>query len=258
MVTNAKMSMNVWMKTRTTVRMNSTSVSTLAARTSVNVNKTCTLSMGHAEFEWDFETDKSFKEKLAFVTTDYCSDNRTRCALKEARRNRRSPLSDLYTADQVHLLPGYPSNTSGSLQVAFYVQQPLGLYIGSFSVLPRDTLVHIVTTHKSVLETAIGANISDIEAWFKPTAASPTAGPVEPSSNDWKWIAIGVSVGVVVIIIIIVIVFWCLKKKRESVEVKPERDDLHDHQEGIHMKSYGQSVSSLEQGVDQEKDTQQT
>ncbi len=43
------MSMNVWMKTHTTVRMNSINVSTLAARTSVNVNKTCTLSMGNAE-----------------------------------------------------------------------------------------------------------------------------------------------------------------------------------------------------------------
>ena len=123
---------------------------------------------------------------------------------------RRSPFTELYTADQVHLLPGYPSNTTGSLQVAFYVQQPLGLFIGNISVLSRSTLAEIVITHKSALETVIGANISDVEVLFKPATptTSPTAGPVEPSSNAWKWITIGVVVGVVVIILIVLIVFW--------------------------------------------------
>ena len=123
---------------------------------------------------------------------------------------RRSPFTELYTADQVHLLPGYPSNPAGSIQVAFYVQQPHGLFIGNFSVLPRSTLAEIVITHKSALETAISANISDIQVLFKPATptTSPTAGPVEPSSNVWKWMAIGVGVGVVVIILIVLIVFW--------------------------------------------------
>ena len=123
---------------------------------------------------------------------------------------RRSPFTELYTADQVHLLPGYPSNASGSLQVAFYVQQPLGLFIGNISALPRSTLAYIVTTRKSDLETAIGANISDVEVLFKPATptTSPTARPVEPSNNDWKWILIGVVVGAVVIILILLIVFW--------------------------------------------------
>ena len=43
------MSMNVLMKTRTAARMSSISVSTLVVPTSVNVNKTCTLSMENAE-----------------------------------------------------------------------------------------------------------------------------------------------------------------------------------------------------------------
>ena len=123
---------------------------------------------------------------------------------------RRSPFTKLYTTDQVHLLPGYPSNASSSLQVAFYVQQPLGLFIGNISVLPRSTLAYIVIVHKSALETAIGANISDVQVLFKPATptTSPTAGPVEPSSNVWKWAAIGVGVGVLVIISIISIVLW--------------------------------------------------
>ena len=90
------------------------------------------------------------------------------------------------------------------------MQQPRGLFIGNNSVLPRSTLAEIVTTRKSELEIAIGANISDIEVLFQP--ATPTtslkAGPVEPSSSVGKWTAIGVGVAVVVIILIIVIVFW--------------------------------------------------
>ena len=114
---------------------------------------------------------------------------------------------NLYTADQVHLLPGYPSNASDSLEVAFYVQQPLGLFIEDIAALPHDTVIHIVETHKSALETAIGANISDVEPWYK-RSESPTAGPAEPSSNDWKWIWIGIGVGVVVITLVVVFVFW--------------------------------------------------
>ena len=109
-------------------------------------------------------------------------------------------------------MPGYPRNSSGSLQVAFYVQQPLGRFIGDFSVLPRDTLTHIVKIKKGELETAIGANISDIEVFTKPTTptTSPTvaAVPAEPSSNNLKWIVIGASAGAVVIFVIIVVVFW--------------------------------------------------
>ena len=89
------------------------------------------------------------------------------------------------------------------------MQQPLGLFIGNVSVLPRNTLANIVITYKSALETVIGANISDVRVLFKPATpiTSPTAGPAEPSSNIWKWIAIGVGVGVVVVILILLIVF---------------------------------------------------
>jgi len=41
--------MNAWMETCTTAQMSSTSASTLSARTSVDVNKICTLLMANAE-----------------------------------------------------------------------------------------------------------------------------------------------------------------------------------------------------------------
>ena len=55
--------MNVWMMTCTTVRMSSTSASTLAAHTSVNVDRICTLLMGNAEVignEFQVATAKSY------------------------------------------------------------------------------------------------------------------------------------------------------------------------------------------------------
>ena len=122
---------------------------------------------------------------------------------------RRSPFLDLYTTDQVHLLPGYPTNASGPVQVAFYVQQPLGLFIGNVSVLPSNTVLDIVVLYKSELESAIRANITDLEALFTlPTL--PTLEQSETSTSDlWKWLAkIGVSVGVVVIILVTGVLCW--------------------------------------------------
>jgi len=197
------------------------------------------------DFEWDFSTDESFKEKMASVTSSYCNENRTECALRESRRKRRALFHDLYTADQVHLLPGYPSNATGSRLVAFYVQQPLGEFIGNVSVLPSNTLLDIILLYKPEIESAIGANISSVKALFIPTTTSPTKKPVEPNSNDnWKWIVIGVSVGVVVIIFLIVFVVWKMKKKGKATVI-PASEDFPD--EAVVMESYKPGTSRKRQ-----------
>ena len=123
---------------------------------------------------------------------------------------RRALDFELYIADYVHLLPGYPSNGSVSRAVAFYVQQPPGLFIGNNSVLPSNTLVDIVALYKSELEGAIGATISSVKALFTPTGTTTTTRiPIEESeNNNWKWIVIGVIVGILFIILIIAFVFW--------------------------------------------------
>ena len=120
-----------------------------------------------------------------------------------------------YNADQVNLLPGYPSNASGSLQVAFYVLQPLGLFIGNNSVLPRDTLVDIVKTHESEIEAAIGANISRVKTLFPPpstqtTKQTTTMIPTKMEESDPpKWI---IAIGVIAFCIVAVLIY--LKVKR--------------------------------------------
>ena len=124
---------------------------------------------------------------------------------------RRALDFELYIADYVHLLPGYPSNDSVSRAVAFYVQQPPGLFIGNNSVLPSNTLVDIVVLYKSELEGAIGATISSVKALFTPTGTTTTTtrNPIEESeNNNWKWIVIGVIFGIFFIILIIAFVIW--------------------------------------------------
>ena len=108
---------------------------------------------------------------------------------------RRVPFLGVnYTADQVHLLPGYPS---GNL-VAFYVQQPPGLSIENSSVLPREALLDIVLTYKSELESTIGANISDVQYWFNPSNEPPSVNITD--GNIWKWIVIGVGAFLILVL----------------------------------------------------------
>ena len=95
--------------------------------------------------------------------------------------------------------------------MAFYVQQPPGLFIGNNSVLPSNTLVDIIVLYKSELEGAIGVNISSIKALVTPTAGTTTTTRIlieESENNSWKGIVIGVCLGVVAIILIIIIVIW--------------------------------------------------
>ena len=119
---------------------------------------------------------------------------------------RLSLLFDLYTTDQIHRLPEYPKNLSGLLYIAFYVQQPVGQYVSNASALPHRILAQIMVIHKSEIEAAIGANISGIEAWYKP--GEPTFSPtVGTAGKEWKWIVIGAIVGGVVLVIVVIIVW---------------------------------------------------
>ena len=130
---------------------------------------------------------------------------------------RRALLFDLYTADQVNLLPGYPSNASGSLQVAFCVLQPLGLFIGNTSALPRDTLVDIVKTHESEIEATIGANISRVETLFqssstpttnKTTTRIPTEVKESKEAGNRIAIDVGIGVSVPIFFFILTVILW--------------------------------------------------
>lgn len=136
--------------------------------------------------------------------------------------------TQIITADNVHLLPGFPVEESSALRVAFYILLPS--FLQSSGPIPAAALEQVVNNAKSDLQTVLGATISEIKLTH--VATTVTASPVptnatnvttsaqpqttsqpatvtttEKTDDDWKWIVIGVVVGLVVIVIIGLVVY---------------------------------------------------
>ena len=142
-----------------------------------------------------------------------CSDNCVSCYERVfvVLCFSRAHPNNLYTAKQVHLLPGYPSNASGSLklQIAVYVQQPLGMFLKNVSGLPSKTLLNIILQHKSELGASIGAIILDARVLFKPTTSPPTSPQTEDTDSGYTgWLLIAACLGAVVIFVVIILAIW--------------------------------------------------
>ena len=128
----------------------------------------------------------------------------------------------IFTADHVHLLPGFPREENNFLRVVFYVLLPSVIQGGG--VIPVATLLQVVNNSKSDLEALFGVSIAEIKLGVMTTTPPPstqnntsatTQGPTqsstvgtvgEDSNDDWKWIVIGVVIGVVVIVCVIIVV----------------------------------------------------
>ncbi|XP_078349351.1 mucin-like protein [Oculina patagonica] len=171
--------------------------------------------------------DKQFRETCAKNADDFCQQNKTQCGITSKRRRR---ATQIITADNVHLLPGFPVEENSFLRVAFYILLPS--FLQSSGVIPAAALVQVVNNAKSELQTVFGVPISEITKTYVPTTTGPPANATnvttsqpttQPAtisttekSDDWKWIVIGVVVGVVVIVIIIVVVVLVIRRKRSS------------------------------------------
>ncbi|XP_068705083.1 uncharacterized protein [Montipora foliosa] len=214
--------------------------------------------MSSRKFKWDYRVDKSFKEAVAHGTTSYCTFNRARCSLKTSLRHRRDRHFFFYDADHVHLLPGYPDMEN--LRLAFYVQQPLGWFIGNASVVPRDTLVDIVSGARSWIERATGITVINVEFLIPPssttssklTTQSRFLDEGESSRVEWKWIAIGVCVGAAVIIslsVIFIVLLWLKNRERERCRVQTGAEKVAKNV--VRMEAYcNEAVSGQEPRAD--------
>ena len=136
---------------------------------------------------------------------------------------------DIFTADNVHLVSGFPVQDVDALRVAFYILLPSGIAGGG--IIPLVALLQVVNISKSELETALGVIVVEIKGLQLTTPAPSTSGTslvtnesstvandTQPTtiasettigpetSDDWK-IAVGVVVGVLVIVIIGVVIF---------------------------------------------------
>lgn len=183
--------------------------------------------------EYTAAVDLRFRETCAKQADDYCQDNKDQCGITSKRRRRNTQL---ITADNVHLLPGFPVEENSALRVAFYILLPS--FFTSSGIIPAAALAQVVNDAKSDLQTVLGFAISEVKLTHVATTVTATPVPTnatnvttteqttvpattvtttEKTSDDWKWIVIGVVVGVVVIVIIVVIVYLVIRKKSTKV-----------------------------------------
>ena len=139
-----------------------------------------------------------------------------------SRRKRRSASNLIFTEEQVHILPGYPKQTSQVpllAVIAFYLQSPPG---SSSAIIKKDILVTIVESSVADISSAINANISNVQKLFEDTTAAPQTTPTtapkslptEKGESKTMYIIAGVVGGVVFLIIIAMIVVWLCKWKK--------------------------------------------
>ena len=118
-----------------------------------------------------------------------------------------------FTADMVHILPGYPKQSDdspGVVLLAFYLSLPQGT--SENSVVSESILHDIVMGHKDNIQTSIGGEISSVDPFPSATEESDegNGGRSKPTN-----VIIGASVGGgLLLIIIAAVVIGCKKSDR--------------------------------------------
>ncbi|CAH3182986.1 unnamed protein product, partial [Porites lobata] len=82
--------------------------------------------------------EQSFKNRVAAAAREYCA--KAQCFPNQSRRRRLS-LDVKFTADMVHILPGYPKQSDdspGVILLAFYLSLPKG--ISESSLVPQTNI----------------------------------------------------------------------------------------------------------------------
>ena len=130
-------------------------------------------------------------------------------------RRRRSPKNVNFTADMVHILPGYPKQSDdppGVILLAFYLSLPQG--ISESNIVPERVLHGIVMGQKENIQTSIGGEITSVGPF--PSGTEQLKDEESDKENDGKSkltnVVIGASVGGGLLLIIIAAVLVGCKK----------------------------------------------
>ena len=121
------------------------------------------------------------------------------CAFYSFRRKRSSD-NLIFTSDMVHILPGYPKNSSDDPRitlVAFYLLLPQGI---SDDIVHKDLLQAIVESDVSSIEKLIGGTILSVQPLFTNTATTIVESDEELAPTI---VIIGASVCIALLMVII-------------------------------------------------------
>ena len=123
-----------------------------------------------------------------------------------------------FTADMVHILPGYPKQSDdspGVVLLAFYLSLPQGT--SESSVVSESILHDIVMGHKENIETSIGGEISSVDPYSSGSEVPKNEESDEGNGGKSKPtnVIIGASVGGGLLLLIIgAVLIGCKKSDR--------------------------------------------
>ena len=124
---------------------------------------------------------------------------------------RRSTGNVSFSEDEVHLLPGFPSDVDpNGIEVAFFVRFPAGIATDTVGVVEKSTLLKIVQTSQQEIEKTMNKTISNLEVYYvvgtSPTPTLPTPG--SPSSNNTLYYIVGGVLGGALLIALVALLYW--------------------------------------------------
>ena len=131
---------------------------------------------------------------------------------------RRSTNYISFSEDEVHRLPGFPLNSKSEAHllavVAFYVNFPPGVALGSIGVIEKNTLMKIVKGSRADIESSINRTIISVDVYTvdpSPTSTDPTStvSPAEERSYTLYYIIGGCVGGAGLLLFIIITVLLC-------------------------------------------------
>ncbi|XP_031574160.1 mucin-like protein isoform X5 [Actinia tenebrosa] len=145
--------------------------------------------------EWNEEKDLHFKNAVSQEVNEFCAKDQS-CFEHKIRVRRPNDRHVIFTAQQVHLLPGYPVQLSYSsipdhviAAVAFYAKFPPGFAIGVTDTVDGDLLVDIVNGSLGRIGRAINKTILSVSAYmdenptYQPTTKPTLTTNTEPTDT---------------------------------------------------------------------------
>ena len=122
----------------------------------------------------------------------------------------------VFTSDMVHILPGYPKQSSDDPTItllAFYLQLPQG---SSDNIVTKEALKTIVESDKSSIGSSIGGTISSVQAL---SSASKEDEEDDESDVGPVPVRIGILIaacvgGVLLLVVIVALVLACKRRNR--------------------------------------------
>ena len=122
-----------------------------------------------------------------------------------------SSAKTVFSSDRVHILPGYPKESTHNLSttlLALYLQFPQEF---SDDIVDKDVLKAILQSNKQSIGGSVGGTISSIQPLVSTTETTEKS-VEEPESKNA--IIISVCVGGVILVVIVVAIFLHFKRRK--------------------------------------------